>query len=88
MATPKKISVYLFLHLVLLLLLLPFVFDHVDAHPGLEVGFYAKSCPQAEVLTKKVILKSLSEAPSLAGPLLRMFFHDCFVRVRKYLSLV
>ncbi|KAJ8439755.1 hypothetical protein Cgig2_009579 [Carnegiea gigantea] len=79
MATPKKVSTYLFLHLVLLLLL-PVVFDHVDAHHGLKVGFYKKSCPQAEVITKKVILKSILDARSLAGPLLRMFFHDCFVR--------
>lgn len=84
MAAPKKVSTCLFLHLVLLLLL-PSVFDHVDAHHGLKVGFYKKSCPQAEAITKKVILKSVLGARSLAGPLLRMFFHDCFVRVRKSL---
>ncbi|PQQ02167.1 peroxidase 27 [Prunus yedoensis var. nudiflora] len=48
---------------------------------GLKVGFYAKSCPEAEDIVKKVIFQTISTTPSLAGPLLRMHFHDCFVRI-------
>jgi len=47
---------------------------------GLKVGFYAKTCPNAEVIVKKTMDQVMSVAPSLSGPLLRMHFHDCFVR--------
>ncbi|KMT09426.1 hypothetical protein BVRB_6g129010 [Beta vulgaris subsp. vulgaris] len=47
---------------------------------GLNVGFYANSCPLVESITSNVVKHTLSVAPSLSGPLLRMFFHDCFVR--------
>ncbi|XP_075667029.1 peroxidase 27-like [Castanea sativa] len=56
-----------------------FVLDTANAQ-GLKVGFYAKTCPEAEIIVKEVISQTISEAPSLAGPLLRMHFHDCFVR--------
>nr|XP_023924923.1 peroxidase 27-like [Quercus suber] len=56
-----------------------FVLDPGNAQ-GLKVGFYAKTCPEAEFIVKKVITQTMSVAPSLAGPLLRMHFHDCFVR--------
>ncbi|XP_057529931.1 peroxidase 27-like [Amaranthus tricolor] len=46
----------------------------------LKVGFYEKSCPLAEAITRNVIKQTLALAPSLSGPLLRMFHHDCFVR--------
>ncbi|XP_074290238.1 peroxidase 27-like [Silene latifolia] len=44
------------------------------------VGFYDSSCPQAEEITAKIVTDALSVAPTLSGPLLRLFFHDCFVR--------
>ena len=59
----------------------PFVLDLANAQ-RLKVGFYAKTCPRAETIVKKVIVQTLSKASTLAAPLLRMHFHDCFVRVR------
>jgi peroxidase len=38
--------------------------------------------PSVEDVVRKEMVRALSVAPSLAGPLLRMHFHDCFVRVR------
>lgn len=49
--------------------------------PGLNIGFYQYTCPKAEVIVRDEMTKIISRVPSLAGPLLRMHFHDCFVNV-------
>jgi peroxidase len=46
----------------------------------LKEKFYSETCPSVEDVVRKEMAKALSAAPSLAGPLLRMHFHDCFVR--------
>ncbi|WVZ87254.1 hypothetical protein U9M48_033923, partial [Paspalum notatum var. saurae] len=46
---------------------------------GLRVGFYQYTCPNAEAIVRDEMTKIISQVPSLAGPLLRMHFHDCFV---------
>ncbi|WCJ20303.1 Peroxidase superfamily protein [Euphorbia peplus] len=67
-----------FLGLVLSLIILLFISNSANAQ--LRVGFYSKTCPKAEAIVKKVVDQTMFVAPSLAGPLLRMHFHDCFVR--------
>lgn len=52
---------------------------------GVEVGFYTKTCPNVEAIVKETTKHYISVAPTLAAPLLRMHFHDCFVRVIKQL---
>lgn len=47
----------------------------------LDEKFYSNSCPSVEAVVRKEMVRALGAAPSLAGPLLRMHFHDCFVRV-------
>ncbi|CAL9778714.1 unnamed protein product [Musa acuminata subsp. burmannicoides] len=47
---------------------------------GLSLGYYSKTCPNAEAIVFEEMAKVIKVAPSLAGPLLRMHFHDCFVR--------
>lgn len=47
----------------------------------LQMNFYAKSCPNAEKIISDHIQKHIHNGPSLAAPLIRMHFHDCFVRV-------
>ncbi|OIW09236.1 hypothetical protein TanjilG_26449 [Lupinus angustifolius] len=52
----------------------------VSTHAQLELGFYAKSCPKAENIITNFVHDHIHNAPSLAAALLRMHFHDCFVR--------
>lgn len=54
---------------------------HSTKAQGLKVGFYSKTCPDVEAIVQKTTASFISRAPSLSGPLLRMHFHDCFVRV-------
>ncbi|KAF8035795.1 hypothetical protein BT93_C1733 [Corymbia citriodora subsp. variegata] len=75
MACPK-----LFLPCLLLQLTSLFLVPEVAHGQGLRVGFYQKACPNAEAIVKEAIAQVLSVAPSLSGPLLRLHFHDCFVR--------
>uniref|UniRef100_A0A0E0MHX5 Plant heme peroxidase family profile domain-containing protein n=1 Tax=Oryza punctata TaxID=4537 RepID=A0A0E0MHX5_ORYPU len=46
----------------------------------LDVGFYSKTCPKVEQIVREEMIRILAVAPTLAGPLLRLHFHDCFVR--------
>ncbi|KAI3845370.1 hypothetical protein MKX03_001744 [Papaver bracteatum] len=58
------------------------VFLVVDAAngQGLKPGFYAKSCPKAESIIHKTVASYVSFNPTFPAALLRMHFHDCFVR--------
>ncbi|XP_010271617.1 PREDICTED: peroxidase 27-like [Nelumbo nucifera] len=47
---------------------------------SLQVGFYRKTCPPAEAIIRNTTTPYILEDPSLAAPLLRVQFHDCFVR--------
>nr|CAB3451652.1 unnamed protein product [Digitaria exilis] len=51
-----------------------------SAGGGLQMDFYSSSCPRVEEMVKEEMVDILKEAPTLAGPLLRLHFHDCFVR--------
>ncbi|KAI8567447.1 hypothetical protein RHMOL_Rhmol02G0122900 [Rhododendron molle] len=67
--------------LVVKAIFLAFVFNLANGQPeGLKIGFYEKTCPYAEAIVKKTVDHVLTVAPSLSGPLLRLHFHDCFVR--------
>jgi hypothetical protein len=39
-------------------------------------GYYNKTCPNVEAIVREEMEKIISAAPSLAGPLLRLHFHD------------
>ncbi|CAN6458019.1 unnamed protein product [Victoria cruziana] len=50
------------------------------SHAQLELGFYDHVCPQAESIIQGFVKEHIPNAPPLAAALLRLHFHDCFVR--------
>ncbi|GJM91511.1 hypothetical protein PR202_ga07887 [Eleusine coracana subsp. coracana] len=61
------------LHLLLLLL-------GMMAADALELGYYAVTCPDAEEIVRHTMERQHYNDPSLAPAIIRMLFHDCFVR--------
>ncbi|KAH6827097.1 Peroxidase superfamily protein [Perilla frutescens var. hirtella] len=52
----------------------------VTTDADLQMNYYAKSCPKAEQIVLDYVKEHIPNAPPLAAALIRMHFHDCFVR--------
>ena len=47
---------------------------------GLSMEYYSMTCPYAAEIVRDVVSAALAKDPTLAASLLRLHFHDCFVR--------
>lgn len=43
--------------------------------------FYDHSCPRALEIVKSIVAKAVAKETRMAASLLRLHFHDCFVKV-------
>ncbi|KAL8101126.1 peroxidase 5-like [Apium graveolens] len=50
------------------------------AHSHLEHGFYSESCPSAEHIVWKTVSAAVRKNPTIPAGIIRLYFHDCFVR--------
>ena len=70
------------LHISALLFLLPFVLTTVTAQSTkLRTDFYKNTCPNVESIVKSAVANKFGQTFVTAPATLRLFFHDCFVRV-------
>lgn len=47
----------------------------------LDVNYYDETCPNAEKIIYETVHSASVSDPKVPARLLRMFFHDCFIRV-------
>lgn len=43
--------------------------------------FYDRSCPKASEIVKSIVAKAVAREARMAASLVRLHFHDCFVKV-------
>ncbi|GER49024.1 peroxidase [Striga asiatica] len=74
-----KSTFILFLALTLLAFA-PFCFCH-NTHGGhLYPQFYDRSCPRARDIVQSIVAKAVAKEARMAASLVRLHFHDCFVK--------
>lgn len=73
-----------FLLLLSLLAFAPFCHCHKKVGGYLYPQFYDESCPRAQEIVKSIVAKAVAKETRMAASLLRLHFHDCFVKVSAY----
>lgn len=66
---------------ILVLTLLIFIVSVFPSAQGFSVGFYALTCPAAELIVRETVRTATASDSNVPGKLLRLLFHDCFVQV-------
>ncbi|XP_064959854.1 peroxidase 72-like [Musa acuminata AAA Group] len=69
-----------FLMLLTALALSPLCFAFPHGDPFLFPQFYDRSCPKAHEIVKSIVAKAVAKEARMAASLLRLHFHDCFVK--------
>lgn len=69
------------------LILVLFCFDIFKSEAQLQEGFYQSSCGFAEFIVKQEVRNGFIRDNGVAAGLVRLHFHDCFVRVRNYITI-
>lgn len=65
------------------LALAPLCFANDDPSCPLYPQFYDHSCPRAQQIVQTVVARAVAKERRMAASLLRLHFHDCFVKVFK-----
>ena len=58
-----------------------------DELHGLEYDFYRQNCPQAQSIIRSTMARIYSQQNDISFGLLRLLFHDCFIKVCYFLVL-
>lgn len=66
---------------IALLYFSPPCFSHKTNGGYLYPQFYDRSCPKAKEIVKSVVAKAVAKEARMAASLVRLHFHDCFVKV-------
>jgi len=77
--------------LVLLCLVSTLLFPSaVLGHPwgGLFPQFYDHSCPKAKEIVQSIVAQAVAKETRMAASLVRLHFHDCFVKVNSASSVM
>ncbi|CAL9072630.1 unnamed protein product [Musa acuminata var. zebrina] len=74
------LSISSFLMVLAALALSPLCFAFPYGSPFLYPQFYDHSCPKAQEIVKSIVAKAVAKEARMAASLLRLHFHDCFVK--------
>jgi len=63
------------------LALTPLCLGQIHGGGCLYPQFYDCSCPNAQQIVKSLVVKAVAKEARMAASLIRLHFHDCFVKV-------
>lgn len=64
------------------------IFSEFPAGYGLSSNYYYKTCPGVDSIVTNVVKNAVAKDKTVPAALLRMHFHDCFIRVFHIFCLV
>lgn len=65
--------------LITIILIISSIF--MSSSNSMSVDYYKQTCPEAEPVISKIVHKGMINDKTVPAALLRMHFHDCFIRV-------
>ncbi|KAM7262111.1 hypothetical protein ACFE04_021188 [Oxalis oulophora] len=77
-AATASSSLHTYVMVMVMVMVMAMAMVVADTEP-LSVGFYEKTCKDAETIVRDVMKKGLKEEPRSVASVMRLQFHDCFV---------